>query len=375
MHNEVKFECDNITKTFLLDEDDKDKYLVVCIAKDENDYIIEWIEHYLRLGFDKIIIGDNNDDDSMTELLKDYINKGTVQLLDCHGFKTAQIGFCNLFAQKGNYKWCAFFDCDEFLEITDYHPDIKWFLNDIEGDCLCVNWITYGFDGHYKKGNEPLQERFVNPIGDINTMSGNMFIKCVVKGSQKATFNGQMHFPNINNKYNLGGLEIVDNVGMHVFPPKFKKVYLKHYYSKSLEEYIKKINRGYADGSWSKITFDKIPILKEKHNSLSEEDITFLFWGELTKISDIDNYDVIFFDNNSKDYYNTLKAIYSTIKYQTNKTLILPIDIDDAIYNHILNKVIGTSNKLVSCENNINKLWWTYQKYNKQSDTYYICKW
>ena len=59
---------------FRKDISDRDKYLVVTCAKNENEYIREWIQHYLDLNFDKIIICDNNDDESLLGVISDYIN-------------------------------------------------------------------------------------------------------------------------------------------------------------------------------------------------------------------------------------------------------------------------------------------------------------
>ena len=37
------------------------KAVICAIAKFEYNYIYEWVEYHLNLGFDKIVIYDNND--------------------------------------------------------------------------------------------------------------------------------------------------------------------------------------------------------------------------------------------------------------------------------------------------------------------------
>ena len=44
------------------------------------------------------------------------------------------------------YKWCGYFDADEFLEIGKYR-DIKSYLKDIEEPCVLFHWICYGSNG------------------------------------------------------------------------------------------------------------------------------------------------------------------------------------------------------------------------------------
>ena len=104
---------------FEMDPADKDKYLVIACAKNEGDYIVEWVEHYINLGFDKVIIADNNDigDNSLPEILSDYVKNGTVQIFDCRGNDCIQVGLYADFCEYSNFKWCAFYDCDEFLDI------------------------------------------------------------------------------------------------------------------------------------------------------------------------------------------------------------------------------------------------------------------
>ena len=56
------------------DDTDKDKYIVFTCAKNEDNYILEWVEHYLSIGFDKLIIADNNDDNTiLPNILNEHI--------------------------------------------------------------------------------------------------------------------------------------------------------------------------------------------------------------------------------------------------------------------------------------------------------------
>ena len=41
------------------------KIVVSCPIKNDNEYLIEFVEHYLNLGFNAIYLYDNNDDDSI----------------------------------------------------------------------------------------------------------------------------------------------------------------------------------------------------------------------------------------------------------------------------------------------------------------------
>ena len=49
--------------------------IVCAIAKDEDPFLKEWVVYHLILGFDHIIIYDNNSKNSISSILCDYINE------------------------------------------------------------------------------------------------------------------------------------------------------------------------------------------------------------------------------------------------------------------------------------------------------------
>ena len=229
---------------------DSDKYLVICVAKNENPYIEEWIDHYLKMGFDKIIIGDNNDDDSLQELLSDYIKNDTVELYDCKGMTKFQGWFYTKFSTVGDYKWAAYFDCDEFLVVPGYQ-NIKDYLETVTDDCVCFNWIMMSNDGKLVKEDKPVLERFKTPMLPLNFIKNNYNVKSIIRGGKSFIFTGP-HVPVPNEggiTYNYGGSNGNDIFhGMYVEQIDYRVGYIKHYTSRSFEECLEKSKRGYPDG-------------------------------------------------------------------------------------------------------------------------------
>lgn len=71
-------------------------YLKVCVCtlgKQENRYIREFVEHYKEYGVDKIFLYDNNNinGEKFEEVIKDYIEKGFVEIINFRGKKKAYI--------------------------------------------------------------------------------------------------------------------------------------------------------------------------------------------------------------------------------------------------------------------------------------------
>ena len=101
----------------------KTKGICLCtIGKKENSYAREFIEYYRQLGFDKIIIFDNNnlEDEKIEDVLHDYKKDDFITIINARGVESAQLPILNYCYQKYNmsFDWIAFFDFDEFLFIN-----------------------------------------------------------------------------------------------------------------------------------------------------------------------------------------------------------------------------------------------------------------
>lgn len=119
------------------------KVYIITSAKFEECYIEEWVKYHLNLGFDKIIINDNNPKNypyNPKDILQKYIDAEQViveryydthNIIDC---KYPDSDIPNIYTwlynkYKDEFDWVAKLDIDEFLEIPETNNDIKKFLN------------------------------------------------------------------------------------------------------------------------------------------------------------------------------------------------------------------------------------------------------
>lgn len=385
----IHFQTEEVERFLPKHSEDKDKYLVLTCAKNEDKYLVEFVEHYLNLGFDKIIIADNNDEPTILSILDKYIKNGQVEIYDFRGVGSFQVHLYATFANEGNYKWCAYFDADEFLELGAY-SNIKDFLEPIQENCVLFHWINFGSNGEKHYNNKPIQERFKLPVSPILYFKENCFIKSIVKGGdywKGCWFNGS-HLPYFEeqkekNVYNVGGYE-TKNGYLHCFyPMRYKLGYLKHYYTKSFDEWLVKSNRGWPDGTANLKTstffafehiepfdFDKFKYAAFGDNSDYYDNITkhSEFFKEITE-----KYSVIHFINESQLIYSLIVTLTSVMKVTKNHTYIISDEhIDDTLFGILLECAYHTNNKLVFCRNE-EEILMTFNKYKKENEeTYYI---
>lgn len=203
--------------------------------------IREWVEHYISLGFDKVILYDNNTDCDVI----DYLN-GLEEHIICTKGNNQQLKTYNeaYRTYRKDFDWLAFFDDDEWL-VLNQDKNIKDYLSrDIfrQADCIHINWKMYGDNGHLHPTGEPTFIQFPEPCGlDTRTTYDwpqNYHIKSIVRCWKIIQFiNPHFCIPNnlvcVNNKG--------DRVGNGPFAVyNYELAELRHYQYRSTEEFCRK---------------------------------------------------------------------------------------------------------------------------------------
>lgn len=243
---------------------DELKTLVCCIGRNENRYIREYVDWYKNLGVTNICLYDNNFDgeDDFNDIIRQDIEDGYVIYNDWRNKKDCQIDAYNdCYARfGGDYDWILFIDCgDEYLELPrcktiNEYLSMPQFVN---FDMIHVNLMTVGDNGLVKYDDRPLHVRFPNEI-DHNAKIAydfpeNFHISSIVRGGRNdVVFNkvGWAHTPVSDT------LRCCNNVGFTVDGKSpfcqmdFTLAYFKHYTTKTAEEYVEKMKRGFPDQIW-----------------------------------------------------------------------------------------------------------------------------
>ena len=242
-----------------------------CIVKNENKYLKEYVEYYLNLGFDKIIIGDNND--ILGEQVKDVVKESEkVTIINVRGQKKIQCRFYEDCYRKFKdvCDWMAFFDADEFLELNN-HNNIKDFLSDnifLAFNCIRVNWRNVGDNGligYENNFDRSIVKRFKNKTSEwhLNENMTKAIVRC--KSVDEIKFLDP-HIPLLKATCNSVGEEINGNLSF--CKPNYNGAILNHYRKTILEFIETKLNRGWADENTSVINFKEHFL---KYNKLTKE--------------------------------------------------------------------------------------------------------
>ena len=233
---------------------------VVCIAKNEDRTIQEWLNYNIKLGFDRIFLYQNN---WTCNIEMDGLTKFRID-----GHKKQQIAYNNWLSSKyrKDFDWAAIIDCDEFI-VLHKHKSISDFLSefDVNGTAgISPNWFFFGSGGQESPSPNPesLIKRFT-----FRDKIPNRHVKTILNLKIKSAMRDP-HSPNKptidTNRKKFSG----------PFNPKGPTdiIQINHYYHKSKQEWIERISRGQC--SHNKRTMDMWN--ENIHSYCDVEDLTAL---------------------------------------------------------------------------------------------------
>ena len=234
----------------LLDETKFKYYCSIClIIRDESEYLEEWLHWHISLGVEHFYIYDHNS----KQPVSDFISKLDSSIQD--KVTVIPFGGSHVFAQHDAYnnclekyryesRWIGFIDSDEMVNIKTGKtmPDFLYQYERYAG--LFISWIEYGANGHREKSSAPLRERFTKPAPKTDAGSlGKVFVQPLLM-KKMLTHNG---FP-------MEGYIVVDEHKNPVEEAESWKsvtttdfICVDHYYTKSYQEWLEKLQRGSCD--------------------------------------------------------------------------------------------------------------------------------
>lgn len=233
------------------------KPVIVCVAKQEKDYIYEWMDYHFKLGFGHIYLYDNEDNPTYENMLRPYFDESKLTVFHIpggvpqHGMPIQYVilrHFMRSYINNKNVTHACHIDIDEFICLKK-HNNIKEFIkeylktdtNNVPCSCISMSWRFFGSSGKTKKTNEPVTQRF--------TMCERDCEKRIIK--------------DIYYVKDVTGYETVHSVFTKTYPRQltngeivhgavtkttdYSVIQLNHYKTKTWEEFVNIRKRGWAD--------------------------------------------------------------------------------------------------------------------------------
>ncbi len=230
--------------------------VLVCIVKDEADYLAEWLAYHIALGVDHIIIYDNGSTDGSADLLERYINHGLVTRIDWPvggGQLAAYNHALRMFGSTA--AWLAYYDVDEFL-VPLVDPDIPSFLARFpEAADVRVPRLEFGYSGH-RTAPDALTIDAYTQVANVLGLDPALppRVKSIVRPPAVSAIDIHLAFP--ADEPDPGSPTETAEESVRGLAQ------LNHYYTRSFEEFEAKRFRGSATGRISRpaVPFD-IPTL------------------------------------------------------------------------------------------------------------------
>lgn len=222
---------------------------ICAIIKDcYEPYLIEWLQYHHDIGVDYFFIFDNDSAIPVSEITNKVPFCGDIYHGAIHGLGVQGIayGLCLRRVQLDwpLPDWLAFIDEDEFIRCEN--GDIRSCLKGYENySGVGLNWRIFGSSGLEQRTPERQRDKFVMYTGA--EWPPNRHIKSIVNPLKVSHCLTPHHFA-----YQEGFCVDVEKKrvpgnGPFVDPPIYKTMWIDHYFTRSLEEWMEKIKRPRAD--------------------------------------------------------------------------------------------------------------------------------
>jgi hypothetical protein len=249
--------------------------LSICaIAKNEGNYIREWLSFHHAVGVERFFIYDNNSTDHMLEEIRNSPYAEDITVIPWPMIPGQLAAYHHMIANfREEAEWCAFIDCDEFL-CPRTENSIPHILSSVPHgtNALYVYWLIFGSSGQIETDPAPVTQRFLRRAHD--DFGPNNVGKSVVRLSAATRPNNPHVIQVVGRMITENGRELDQN-GTGIFPPStHNTIALNHYFTKSLAEWRSRRSQGKADKIQSDSDFIRDDREFALHDGNAVEDLT-----------------------------------------------------------------------------------------------------
>ncbi len=138
---------------------------LVTTAKNEGPYFLEWVAYHRLIGFDKILVFQNDSDDLTHDILTELAGIGAVRYFyNRAGKGRHQVRAYKRAARQPEFRgadWVMALDMDEFLNIQAGAGHLDDLIAAVpEAAEVLINWRRFGHDGNIRIDDRLVVEKF-----------------------------------------------------------------------------------------------------------------------------------------------------------------------------------------------------------------------
>ena len=232
------------------------KFAICAIAKDEDEFLVEWMEYHIKLGASRVYLFDNNSTRPQNLYIMDYIRSDFVEYFTVGDNKlpNSQLYVYERCLHEFGYRhdYMAFIDIDEFIVVKNKSMSIPDILDEYD-DCggLTLNWMLHGPSGHIQRPKGKIQDAY-------HKCFKHPLIKSIVNTQRVVGIQSNPH----SFYYNFGYYACdtshnrVDGWTNYNLTHAFNVMFISHYRCKSEEDFRRKMARGYVKGDTSPLSME-----------------------------------------------------------------------------------------------------------------------
>lgn len=232
------------------------KTAIFTVIKNEHRYLEDWIKYHLQLGINHLFIFEDSDSESHNEITSRYPQVTLKKIMDVVDPKTAEATAENkskgiyvqsryildgllYIASLKVYDWCFALDCDEYITFENDNDDLISILSQFQDyDAVLLQWKNYGANGlvympDYKE--KGIVDTYTKPCKNNSDNASDMTKVCYnMRTYTKRHFltnhqpSDKCRWCNTNFEEKRGGM-------------RYDRMYLRHYITKSWQEYLNKL--------------------------------------------------------------------------------------------------------------------------------------
>lgn len=218
---------------------------VVLLVKTSYYYdVVEWLNYYLKLGFNHITIYDNESSVDISKLCKEY---KTIDYYKIYGWPDQQGLYFNHY-KHSKYDWVYFADLDEFLWIKPKFKNINEFIeyesNRLNTDFFGIYWIKLSSNPILMSRPDTPKTTQILSFNWKEKIEKNTWLKSFYRTNRPITaIYTHMPYPLLNYK-DINNKLYTETISQK-FNYKFKNedAIIFHYYHRSWEEFDYKMKK------------------------------------------------------------------------------------------------------------------------------------